>query len=72
MGEIMHSPKGVKSDVPDRMSIFLPTRGTRHDLTQITWNQSNVTVSEQTMQHMWHRGVEFVNNLLGVYDPVCI
>ena len=29
---------------------------------QITGNQSYVTVSEQTIQHMWHRGVKFVNN----------
>ena len=38
-------------------SISCPTCGTRHDLRQITENQSYVTVSEQ---HMWLRGVKFV------------
>ena len=32
MGEIMNSPKGVKSGVPARMSNSCPTCGTRHDL----------------------------------------
>ena len=36
MGEIMNSPKGVKSGVPERVSISCPTCGTRHDLQQIT------------------------------------
>ena len=32
MGEIMKSPNGVKSGMPDRVSISCPTCGTRHDL----------------------------------------
>ena len=44
MGEIMNSPKGVKSGVPERVSISCTTCGTRHDLRQITGNQSYVTV----------------------------
>ena len=32
----------------------------------ITENQSYVTVSEQTIKHMWHRGVKFVKK--GLYD----
>ena len=51
MDEIMNSPKGVKSGVPDRLRISCPKCGTRHDLLQITGNQSYVTVSEQTIQH---------------------
>ena len=50
--EIMNSPKGMKS------GISCPTCGTRHDLHQITGNQSYVTVSEQTIQHMWRRRVK--------------
>ena len=51
MSKIMNSPKarGVESGVPERVSISCPTCGTRHDLPKITRNQSNVTVSEQTM-----------------------
>ena len=52
MGEIMNSPKGVKSGVPKKVSIFCPTCDTRHVLLQITGNQSYVTVTEQTIQHM--------------------
>ena len=48
MGEIMNSPKGVKSCVPERVSISCPTCDTRHDLL-ITGNQLYVTVSEQPM-----------------------
>ena len=50
----MNSPKGVKSGVPERVSISRPTIGTRHDLRKITGNQSYmyVTVGEQTLQHM--------------------
>ena len=68
MGEIMNSPKGIKSGVPERVNISYPTCGTCHNLPQITGNQSYVTVSEQTIQHMWHRGVKFVNN---VYNNIC-
>ena len=63
MGEIMNSPKGVKSGVPERVSSSCPTCGTRHDLPLITGNQSYVTVSEQTIQHMCHRGFKFVNKV---------
>ena len=53
MGEIMNSPKGVKSSVPERVSIIsCPSCDTRHDLSQITGNQSYVTISEQTIQPM--------------------
>ena len=31
MGEIMNSPKGVTSCVPERVSLSCPTYGTRHD-----------------------------------------
>ena len=48
----MNSLNGVKSGVPERVSIFRPTFGTRHNLPQITGNQSYVTVGEQTIQHM--------------------
>ena len=34
MGEIMNSPNGVKSGVPERVSISCPTCCTRHDLLQ--------------------------------------
>ena len=37
MGEIMNSPKGVKSGVPERVSISCPTCGTRHDLHKNNW-----------------------------------
>ena len=40
MGEIMNCPKRVKSGVPERVSISCPTCGTRHDLPQLTGNQS--------------------------------
>ena len=52
MGEIMNSTKGVKSGVPERGRIFCPTSGTRHDLPQITGNQTYVAFSEHTIQHM--------------------
>ena len=52
MGEIMNSPTGVKSCVPERVSISCHTCGTRHDLAKPTGNQSYVTVGEQTLQHM--------------------
>ena len=32
MGDIMNSPKAVKSGVAERVSISCPTCGTRHDL----------------------------------------
>ena len=64
MGEIMNSPKGVKSGVPSGKSEhFLPTSGTRHDLRKITGNRSYVTVGEQTFQYMLHTGVKFVNKV---------
>ena len=62
----MNSPKGVKTGVPERVSISCPTCGIRNDLPQITWYQSYmyVRVSEQTIQHyMWHRGIKFVNKV---------
>ena len=68
MGEIMNSPKGVKSGVPERVNISCPTCGTRHDLTKRTVNQSYVTVTKQTIQHMWHSGVKFVNTVQCMYD----
>ena len=40
MGEIKNSTKGVKSGVPERVSISCPTCDTRHDLLQITGNKS--------------------------------
>ena len=52
MSKIMNSPKGVKSDVPERVSHSCPTCGTRHDLPKTTGNQSYVTVSEQIIKHM--------------------
>ena len=52
MGEIMNAPKGVKSGVPERVSISRPTCGTHHDSLEITGNQLYVTVGEQTLQHM--------------------
>ena len=63
MGEIMNSPKGVISGVPERVSISCSTCGTHHDLLKLTGNQSYVTVGEQTFQHtcMGHRDVKFVN-----------
>ena len=68
MGEIMNSPKGVKSGAPEGVSISCPTCGTRHDLHKITGNQSHVKVGEQTLQHMWEGGgggayVKFVNKV---------
>ena len=44
MGEVMKSPKGVKTGVPERVIISCPTCGTRHDLHNLTGNLSNVTV----------------------------
>ena len=52
MGEIMNSPKGVESGVPERVSISCPICGTRHDSLTMTGNQAYVTVGEQTLQHM--------------------
>ena len=43
MVEIMNSPKGVKSGVPEGVSMSCPTCGTRHDLRKMT-------VGEQTCQ----------------------
>ena len=65
--QIMNSPKGVKLGVPEIASISCPTCSTRHDLPQITGHQAYVTVSEQTIQHVWHRGVKFVNKE-GMYE----
>ena len=48
----MNSPKGVKSGVPEEVSISCPTCGTRHDLIKTTGNQSYVTVIEYIIQHM--------------------
>ena len=44
--------KGVKSGVPERVSISCPTYGTRHDLQ--TENQSCVTIGEQAVQRLCH------------------
>ena len=52
MDEIMNSQEGVKSGVPERVSISSPTCGTRHDSPKITINQSYITVVEQIIQHM--------------------
>ena len=49
MGEIMNSPKGVKSGMPERVRISCSTCGTHHDYPQITGNQSYFTVSEHTI-----------------------
>ena len=49
MGKIMNSPKGMKSGVPERVSI---SGHNFHDLPNITGNQSYVTVGEETLQHM--------------------
>ena len=38
MGEIMNSPNGVKSSVPERVSISCPTCGIRHHSAIITGN----------------------------------
>ena len=48
----MNFSKGVKSGVLESVNIFCPTLGTHHDSHKITGNQSYVTVSEQTFQHM--------------------
>ena len=40
MGEITNSPNVVKSGVPKRVSISCPACGIRHDLLQLTGNQS--------------------------------
>ena len=42
MGEIMNSPKGVKSDVPERVSISCPTCGIRHELQLETSDMSQL------------------------------
>ena len=58
MGGIMNSPNGVQSGIPESEH-FLPDM----------WHPSRfmpksyMTVSEQTIQHMWHRGVKFVDKL---------
>ena len=49
MGEIMNSPKGVKSGV---RAFHVPHVAPITNYPQITGNQSYVTVSEQTIQHM--------------------
>ena len=61
MGETMNSPKGVKSGVPERVSISCPTCGTRHDSRKLTGNQLYVTVGEQTLQHMRHKNTFLLN-----------
>ena len=66
MGETMNSPKGVKSCVPERVSIFCPTCGTRYDLHKITGNQSYVTVGEQASQHMCTQRCQICEQ--GLYD----
>ena len=63
MGEIMNSPKGVKSDVPERVSISCPICGTRHALPKTTGSPQCVTIGEQTIQHMWYRSFKFVNKV---------
>ena len=50
MGEIMNSPTGVKSGVPERVSISCPTCATRHDSLQLTGKQAYVTVAKLTLQ----------------------
>ena len=52
MGEIMNSPKEVKSGVPDRVCMSCPTCGTLHDLHKISGNQSYVTVGKRIPQHI--------------------
>ena len=52
MGKIMNSSNGVKSGVPERVSISCPTCGTHHDLPKTTGHQSSATVGERTVQHM--------------------
>ena len=46
MGAIINSPKGVKSGVPERVSISCPTCGTRDNLLKINGNRSYVTVEQ--------------------------
>ena len=64
MGEIMNSPKGVKSGVPERVSMSCSTCSTRHYLPKSTGNQSCVTVGEQTVQHN-------VNSNSNYYPSIC-
>ena len=53
-------PKLVKSGVPERMSISCPTCGIRHDLLQMTGNQSCVTVGEHTLQLSLNTGCPLI------------
>ena len=45
MGEILKSPRVVKSGVPERVSISCPTCGTRHDLTALCSGGRKLSVS---------------------------
>ena len=46
-GEIMNSPKGVKSGVQKRVSIYCPTCDTRHDLHPNNWKPNTKIPSKQ-------------------------
>ena len=52
---VMNLPKGVKSGVPERVSISCSTCGTIHESHNIFGNQACIIFSEQTRQHMWHK-----------------
>ena len=63
MGKIMNSPKGVKSGVPERVSISCPTCGTRHD----NWKQSipgNATAPSRQMS-------DISDNSEGTVNKIC-
>ena len=52
MGEIMNSPNGMKSGVPEIVQISAPHVAPATIHCYITGNQSDVTVCRQTVQHM--------------------
>ena len=60
-GEIMNSPKGMQSVVPERVSIHCPTCGTRHELRKITGKYSHVSQLANKpvnrLSSLWKRSV---------------
>ena len=59
MDDIMNSPKGVKSGIPERVIISCHTCGNRHD----SFSLEYVTVGKQAPQHVTRNGQISVQSL---------
>ena len=52
MGQIMNSPRGLKSGVPETVSISCATYGTRHDIRQNKLETSKINMCDTEVSNL--------------------